>query len=78
MLNTSDFFYIDESIYRIGINEGDIETITSSLPEGKIKKEYLEASTPSREYTVSPFYISKKLVTVSEYKSFVDATSYIT
>jgi len=78
MFDTSDFIYINESSYRVGINESDIKNLTSALPEGKIKKEYLEASTPAREHPVSSFYISKKLVTVSEYRMFVEATSYVT
>lgn len=77
MLNPSDFIYIDSAECQIGIDVDDASLIISGLTPGKIKKEHIEASSPLRDVKVSPFYISKKLVTVSEFSEFVSATSYI-
>ncbi|HRX47344.1 MAG TPA: SUMF1/EgtB/PvdO family nonheme iron enzyme [Spirochaetota bacterium] len=78
MLDLSDFLYIDSADCRVGIDRNEISPIISNLLPGKIKKEYIEASTPSVEVKLSPFYISKKLVTVHEFNEFVEATSYLT
>lgn len=78
MLDLSDFIYIDSVNSRIGIDERDAAGIIAHLAPGKIKKEHIEASSPSMEVILSPYYISKKLVTVSEFSEFVESTSYIT
>lgn len=77
MLDLSDFIYIDSVSYRKGIDEKEASSIISRLNHGKIKKEHIEALSPSTEVIIPPYYISKKLVTVSEYSEFVKATSYI-
>jgi formylglycine-generating enzyme required for sulfatase activity len=77
MLDFSDFIYIDSVKSRIGINEKETADIISRLLPGKIKKEHIEASSPALEVIRSPFYISKKLITVSEFTEFVETTSYI-
>jgi len=77
MLDLSDFLFIDTSLSRIGIEKSEAVRISSNLSPGKIKKEHVEASSPPLQIALSSFYISKKLVTVSEFTEFVNATSYI-
>jgi len=77
MLDLSDYIYINSGNCIIGIDEKDTVNIISRLAPGKIKKEHIEASSPSLKLALLPFYISKKLVTVSEFSEFVQATSYV-
>ncbi len=78
MIDLSDFLYIESSSFMIGINTSEAGRIISALPSGKLKKEHVEASSPQREIDISPFYIAKKMITVSEFREFVAAASYVT
>lgn len=77
MLDFSDFLYIDSVKSRIGINEKETVDILSRFLPGKIKREHIEASSPPLDVICPPFYISKKLITVSEFSKFIETTSYI-
>lgn len=77
MLDLSDFIYIDADNFRVGIDGTEASLIAAGLTPGKIKKEHIEASSPSRIVAAPPFYISKKLVTVAQFSEFVKAASYI-
>lgn len=78
MIDLLDFVYIESSNSLIGIDKSDAGRIISALSSGKLKKEHIEASSPQRELIIPPFYILKKLITVSEFMEFVSATSYVT
>lgn len=77
MLDLSEFEFIDSTACRIGIDRADTSQIISHLAPGRIKKEHIEASSPSKEVILSPYYISKKLVTAFEFSEFVQSTSYV-
>ncbi len=76
MIDLSNFIYIDSVNYRLGIDVGDAKRIVSSITSGKLKREHIEASSPAKEVDSDPFYISRKLVTLSEFREFIKATSY--
>lgn len=78
MFDLNDFIYIPEGDIEIGIDASEIESIISELNDSKIKKEYIEASSPLKKVHHNQFYIKKKLITTKSFKNFITDTSYIT
>ena len=78
-VNSEKFLYIPSGDYKIGLNHADIRKILSFIPlDKKIKTEYIKASSPQINVHPAPYYISKKLITVFEFRSFVESARYIT
>ncbi len=78
MLNLDDFIFFPKGKISIGIDFDDIDKIFKSIYSTALKKEYIEASTPSKTIQYSQFYIQRKLVSLKSFMLFTDDTKYIT
>lgn len=75
---TESFIQINSGYYEIGIDKEHIQVVVDSLHSEKIKSRHLSASAPSHRVFINEFRISSNLVTYSEFKNFIEDTSYIT
>ena len=77
MFRTDDYIYFSGGEIEVGIDPSAVEEIYSSQ-KGKLKKEYIAASSPKKKIKYNEFFIKKKLITVNEFAEFIADTSYIT
>jgi len=78
MFNPDDYVFFKDGVIEIGIDSVSVDEVISTLDNSTIKKEYLTASTPKKTIQYGSFFIQKKLLTVENFRKFVQETKYIT
>jgi len=72
------FLYIKNGYYDVGVDNDKIRISAENLNDRTIKPVHLAASAPARHVYIEEFHISRKLVTRSEFSSFIAETGYVT
>ena len=78
MFDLNDFVFFSGNKTEVGIDFIDSDRIHSLLNNPKIKKEYIQASAPRHSIHYDPFMIKKNLITLKDFKIFIEDSLYIT
>ena len=78
LIDKKIFFEIKKGRYTVGLDEDSIVKLNPSIYDSPIKTEFLYNSFPMHDVILNGALISRKLVTLSDFKRFIEDTDYKT
>jgi len=77
-IHEDTFIKLSAGNYGFGLETSLVCCIDEAVFSGTMKRPYLYNATPAGSVHIHEVYISKKLVTVSGFRTFIEATGYVT
>ncbi len=77
-VNPENCIRIPAGIYPIGLDESSISALDPALFSGTVKREYLTNAMPRHEVPLAETFISRRLVTLNEFRAFIEDSGYLT